>query len=462
MVVLVVLLIPGIEARADSEGPELAAPSSPSAEHPGVVLAAHIPPVAPSDGPGRLLYWQDIQAFYDLTGRRHQLIMYYSTLDSGFDTYLLDQFLEETDPVVVPYIQMDPGPTETLSAIASGTYDARLRASAAVAAEFGKPMLVGFAHEFNGSYMPYYGDPQAYIAAFRHVHDLFVKQGATNVQWVWPPNYASDRPKDPNSDYHLYYPGDAYVDWIAVFGYNWGTTDNIGPEIWVGFDYLFDTFLRDTACRYPKPQLVHTASIDGAGGSKAAWITNTYAMLKDYPSLRSIVWFNDYAYGSQNSVDFRVTRTSLYGDGPAPYPPFTEAYRQAISNPFFLDTLPRYDVLKPATRVCFTLDAMTDAYLIIPGGVQTIRLEFESAPGFTTPVSLSISNPPSGITYSAQPVQPGDTYAQIELRASAAVAPGLYNISVRAEGDGLQQVEEISLFAAGDLHRTYLPLIEGR
>src|SRR5438477_654456 len=65
-------------------------------------------------------------------------------------------------------------------------------------------------------------DPARYIAAWRRIHDRFVAAGATNVVWVWAPN-VTDVEGGPET--MAYYPGDAYVDWTGVDGYNWGTSD---------------------------------------------------------------------------------------------------------------------------------------------------------------------------------------------------------------------------------------------
>jgi mannan endo-1,4-beta-mannosidase len=69
-------------------------------------------------------------------------------------------------------------------------------------------------------------DPAAFVAAWRHVHDLFVQNGATNVVWVWCPN-ATDVPNATSAPWNHwtnYYPGDTYVDWVGIDGYNWGNT----------------------------------------------------------------------------------------------------------------------------------------------------------------------------------------------------------------------------------------------
>ena len=55
------------------------------------------------------------------------------------------------------------------------------------------------------------GTPEEFIAAWRYAHDIFASEGADNVEWVWSPRAASFN-KDIGP---LYYPGDAYVDWVG-------------------------------------------------------------------------------------------------------------------------------------------------------------------------------------------------------------------------------------------------------
>ena len=54
------------------------------------------------------------------------------------------------------------------------------------------------------------------------------------VEFVWSPNYISNI----YPHYSHYYPGDDYVDWVGVDGYNWGSGDPRNPflsAIRVGF-----------------------------------------------------------------------------------------------------------------------------------------------------------------------------------------------------------------------------------
>ena len=90
-------------------------------------------------------------------------------------------------------------------------------------AEFGRPVYLRLFHEMNIAYAPWaYGTngntAEDLIVAWRYVHDRFRRAGATNVRWVWCPNTEDDR-----IGYRALYPGDAYVDWFGVDGYNGGT-----------------------------------------------------------------------------------------------------------------------------------------------------------------------------------------------------------------------------------------------
>lgn len=429
-----------------------------SDESPGILLGAHIPPVDPSFGPNSLYYWQEIETFNQLVGRQHPIIMYFSDLTSGLDGYLFDQLRDQVDPSPLPYVQMDPVPNIKLWDVAIGLYDAQLRASAQGARDFGKPIIIGFAHEFNLSYSPFYGDPAAYIAAWRHVHRVFDQVGATNVQWLWPPNYKSDRPDLPKSDYNLYYPGDDYVDWIAVYGFNWGNDFSKGPG-WVEYDYLFDEFMWNTACRYDKPLMVGpTGSIEGPG-SKAQWIANLYSGAKAYPNIRAVVWFNDFAYNNPVEADFRVTVTSQYGSVPSTLAWYTSAYRRAISSPAYITTAPPYQDLKPASRTCFTVDVSPTAVLLEWSDEVTAQVMVEQAPIFETPVTISVTGGPPGIRYVAEPatVSPDATGATIELQAPEGTPTGTYTLTITGEAGGLSESATLSVVIVEEAHRTYLP-----
>ena len=68
--------------------------------------------------------------------------------------------------------------------------------------------------------------PGEYVAAWRHVHDIFTSVGANDVTWVWCPNVDPDHKMQSLGSL---YPGDAYVDWTCLDGYNWGPQSPARP-----------------------------------------------------------------------------------------------------------------------------------------------------------------------------------------------------------------------------------------
>ena len=116
-----------------------------------------------------------------------------------------------------------------LARIAAGKFDAELSGWARALRDFGQPVLLRFAHEMNGDWYPYGngGDadsngspdgPEPYIRAWRYVHDRFRAEGALNPIWVFCPN-GEDFPNREWNRPFRYYPGDAFVDLIAVDAY---------------------------------------------------------------------------------------------------------------------------------------------------------------------------------------------------------------------------------------------------
>jgi Glycosyl hydrolase family 26 len=183
-------------------------------------------------------------------------------------------------------------PSSNDAAVAAGTYDAQLLTMAKAIAAFGHPIFLEPDVEMNGTWYGYSpgvnGNTAAdFIAMWRHVHDLFVSAGATNVTWVFAPNV------DPN---HVYtpiaslYPGDAYVDWTGLDGYNWGS--NAGDP-WLSFAQIFGPSYSDLQAITSKPVMVNEVASEEAGGDKAAWITNTLTQLPQaFPNIKAFQWFN--------------------------------------------------------------------------------------------------------------------------------------------------------------------------
>lgn len=107
---------------------------------------------------------------------------------------------------------------DTPARIMSGVDDGYYRTFATAAASVGFRILFrGTGWEFNISDIhscATQDDPAGFVAGWRHVHDIFVAAGATNVRWVWAPT----APRVPVA-VTPFYPGAEYVDRIMFDHY---------------------------------------------------------------------------------------------------------------------------------------------------------------------------------------------------------------------------------------------------
>jgi hypothetical protein len=98
---------------------------------------------------------------------------------------------------------------------------------------------------------------------------------------------------------HRVYPGDAYVDWTCLDGYNWGTNP-VKPDRWRSFDQLYrSTYNEIVGTIAPsKPMIVGEMASTEFGGSKAAWIRDALAKVPaEYPRIRGLLWFEKFDDG---------------------------------------------------------------------------------------------------------------------------------------------------------------------
>lgn len=244
-----------------------------------------------ADAPGRS--GSAIDDFTAKTGRAPAIVMWYQSF--GEPLFYASQMPAVDGRGAVPMITWEPTGGDaglTLRTIASGDQDIYLRGAAADAKRWGKPFYVRFAHEMNGSWYSW-GDgvggntPDDYVAAWRHVVQVFRDAGATNVKWVWSPNtsgYGVAR-------FENYYPGDAWVDWVALDGYNWGSTMSSG---WRSFGQVFGDSYRALMALTNKPIMIAEVGSAEQGGDKAAWVRQglMHDLPIEMPAVRAVVWFD--------------------------------------------------------------------------------------------------------------------------------------------------------------------------
>jgi beta-mannanase len=115
-----------------------------------------------------------------------------------------------------------------------------------------------------------------------------------------------------------YYPGDQYVDWVGISGFNWGTTQSWSS--WRSIEEIIRAPYRDYR-RHPI-MLIETGSVE-QGGSKARWITNArFTLHRNFRAVRGFVYFN--ATDNQGATWPVTTSTSA-----------VRAYREMGQDPYW-------------------------------------------------------------------------------------------------------------------------------
>jgi hypothetical protein len=210
-------------------------------------------------------------------------------------------------------------PNFQLSDVISGAHDAYIREWATAAKEWGHPFFLRFNWEMNGNWFPWSegvngNQPGEYVAAWRHVHDIFAAVGATNATWVWCPNVD---PGHKMQDLAQVYPGDQYVDWTSLDGYNWGTNP-ARPDRWRSFDQLYDSTYHEIVDTIApaKPMVIGEVGSTEYGGSKAQWIEEMLAELPtEYPQIRGLLWFEKFDDGMDWPIETSSSATSAFASG---------------------------------------------------------------------------------------------------------------------------------------------------
>lgn len=282
---------------------------------------------------------EDQKAFEQMVGKKLAIGMFYVDMNTpDFPKATCDAF---TANGTVPHLSWEPfGENNSNQAIIDGKRDEYIRHWARQVKQWGRPIFIRWGLEMNGDWYPWcgrqsggkklngFGDvakpdgPERFVAAYRRIHDLFKEEGASNVSWVFAPNITSEPDEGWNAIWN-YYPGGDYVDWVALDGYNWGTTNG---GTWKNFNETFKKpFDTLQVIAGDKPVMIAEFASTEKGGDKAAWIIDAFTTVKKgYPEIKAITWFD-----INKETDWRVNSS----------PSALEAYRRAAGDPYFLEAV---------------------------------------------------------------------------------------------------------------------------
>ncbi len=208
------------------------------------------------------------------------------------------------------------------SDVAAGAYDRTVVIPEARRLQaFGQPVFLSFASEPDG--VTGQGTAAQYVAAWRHVHDVFTRLGVRNVIWVW----TTEGYLPHAADIAAMYPGDAYVDWIGYDPYNFYLCHRAS---WQSFAQLVGPFYRWLTSRgLTKPIMLaefSTAPDPGNPQRQADWYRSVVPTLQQYPRIKAVIQWNSPTRGCQLQL--------VHGTAAG------QAYRQAGLSPYVNQELP--------------------------------------------------------------------------------------------------------------------------
>jgi mannan endo-1,4-beta-mannosidase len=267
---------------------------------------------------------EDILSFGQNYGKKPFMVLVFIDWDNFVDEKVIDAiFLQESAPVITwePWYWAE-GKGVDFKDILNGEFDDYISNFARRLGALESVVYLRFAHEMNGDWYPWSSakvGAENYKAVYRYIKDKFDALGVNNIKWIFSINW-ENVPKD--NDYKDAYPGDAYVDFIGIDGYNWGNSQAWSK--WMSFDEIFGPIYREVLNLYGKEVIIAEFSSTSKGGDKAKWIKDALSDIKKMERVKGFILFN-----VDKETDWSFAPGSAYG----------EALKYAFKDPYFLEGL---------------------------------------------------------------------------------------------------------------------------
>ncbi len=177
-------------------------------------------------------------------------------------------------------------PEFSYQTILDGKHDRYLISFAEQIKAYKGPIILIPFSELNGNWTPWSGTkngntPEKAVLAFRYVHNFF--GNVPNVKFGLAVNAASV-PNTYENSIDSYYPGDKYVDYVGVDGFNMGNP-------WDSFSDIFNSPL-NTLSKYNKPMFIFSFG-SAESNEKAHWLNDALnVQMPKYPLLKGFIYFN--------------------------------------------------------------------------------------------------------------------------------------------------------------------------
>ncbi len=271
------------------------------------------------DAKARKLQPNKLIDFEKITKKKYSIAHYYRGWESFIDSKLINEFETLREYGWTPMINANPYyfkecpylEKSIYKAIAEGNCDKFLHNAGKNLSNVGQPFYLLFAWEMNNAdvewSVPYTrSSSQDFVEAWRHIHNIFEEENARNIIWVFCPNI----PNVPQYSYQDLYPGDSFVDWTCLDGYNWGNTQSWSQ--WASFSGVFTSSYKLLSAIAPeKPMMIGEVNTTDQGGNKAGWYESMFKeeIPEKFPKIKAVVIFNEDR-SAQEKVNWKVDISS--------------------------------------------------------------------------------------------------------------------------------------------------------
>jgi len=275
-------------------------------------------PYEPSDGTyigAWLMPDISIRMFEHMTEKRHAI--YVSEINLGDEipiSWLLHCIASLATPLIIVHPPNNPE-LEDVPVVDLIIYLAQRLGS------FNLPMFIVFFPEESNSMMP-----AEYTLLFRIARNAFHSH-APMTAFVWSaPNHTA-------TTQNPYYPGHSAVDWVALDLLSTWKPETGYKDILQAFEIFYSSFHEHKPIMILPLGISHFTRGDYVYRlhDTATEIKRVYNELKNFPRLGLIVYGDAFTLGHFHTDDFSVSIENI----------LTNAYKQAISNDYFLQALER-------------------------------------------------------------------------------------------------------------------------
>ena len=236
---------------------------------------------------------ENLNAFQELQGRRIDLLSLSALFDiNRWDWVEIFAEIARKNGSTLVVTWMPSG--YSARKLVEGDADPYIRHFARDIKAYGREVWLRPLHEANGDWYDWgvgkagAGNTDENVAeAFRHIVNIFREEGVTNVKWVWTTNSSN---VGENTTFTGTYPGDDYVDYISIDGYNWGTI-----KCWSRWKTFSEVFRKsyNALAGIDKPIFIAETSCTESGGNKAEWIADMFKVLpEEFPKIFGLMWFS--------------------------------------------------------------------------------------------------------------------------------------------------------------------------